>query len=64
MSFMIFKGSFDCVTEPCHLAWLIRDNRHLLQTVHNGRCLNGTRFEDLDTNTICPLTVLCMYLSI
>jgi len=34
----------------CHLAWLIRDNRHLLKVVDGGTCSNGTTFEQLDPN--------------
>lgn len=30
------------------MAWLIRDNRNLLQWVSGGACLDGTAFEDLD----------------
>ncbi|KAI9554339.1 hypothetical protein GHT06_019611 [Daphnia sinensis] len=36
------------VCDDCHLSWLIRDKRHLLKRVHNGRCSNGTLFENLN----------------
>ena len=28
--------SFDCSSDPCHLAWLIRDNRQFLNSVLYG----------------------------
>ena len=48
----------DCESDPCHLTWLVRDNRHLLNPIADGRCSNGTRFDDLDPNTICPVCYL------
>ena len=36
----------DC--SDCHLAWLIRDNRHLLAAVYKGTCSNGTTFQQLE----------------
>ena len=38
---------FDCRSDPCHLAWLLRDNRNLLGSVENARCEDGTPVEDL-----------------
>ena len=32
----------------CHLAWLIRDHRHLLNRVVNGYCDDGKLFKELD----------------
>jgi len=29
----------------CHLAWLIRDNRHMLHFVPNATCSNGVKFK-------------------
>lgn len=45
----------DCATDICHLAWLIRDNRHLMKAI-SGQCSNGTVFEDLMSNAYadCP----------
>jgi len=43
----------DCIEDPCHLAWLVRDNRHLLTSVR-ATCSNGTAFADLDQGDICP----------
>ena len=45
----------DCATDICHLAWLIRDNRHLMKAI-SGQCSNGTVFEDLMSNDYadCP----------
>ena len=47
----MYADKIDCVSDPCHLAWLIRDNRNLLKVVGNGRCTDGKRFEDIDPNT-------------
>ena len=49
---------FEC---DCHLAWLLRDNRHLLQTVMFGKCSNGTWFTDLDPDAFanCPVRLIC-----
>ncbi|XP_046453336.1 leucine-rich repeat and immunoglobulin-like domain-containing nogo receptor-interacting protein 3 [Daphnia pulex] len=41
----VHNNPFAC---DCHLAWFIRDNRHLLSRVHGGKCSNGTRFQDLN----------------
>ena len=38
----------NCTDDPCHLAWLIRDNPNLLEYVKYGECSNGTRFEHLN----------------
>lgn len=39
---------FDCVDDPCHLTWLLRDNnRTFLQFIYNAACANGTLFEDI-----------------
>lgn len=38
----------DCTDDPCHLAWLIRDNPNLLRYVKYGECSNGTLFENLN----------------
>lgn len=47
----------DCVTDIRHLAWLIRDNRHLLRAIVGGQCSNGTSFQSLFLNDAdCPLT--------
>lgn len=47
---------FDCYSNPCHLAWLLRDNRNLLNSLTNARCADGTAFEDLSSNLFdkCP----------
>ena len=47
---------FDCERDPCHLAWIIDDNRHLLHKLVLGatmpRCSNGTLFKSLDRKTL------------
>ncbi len=48
---------FDCYLDPCHLAWLLRDNRNLLNGFYNPpECANGTAFEDLSPSLFqdCP----------
>lgn len=44
---------FEC---GCDLAWLLRDRRHLLEHVWDGRCVDGTDFEDVDVGLFdaCP----------
>lgn len=44
---MNFIDPFDCVSDFCHLPWLIRDNPDLLKAVTGGRCINGTKFRQL-----------------
>ena len=40
----------------CHLAWLIRDNPHLLKAVHEGHCSDGRTFDKLSADDYkdCP----------
>ena len=45
---MELTAGFDCITDPCSIVWLIRDNRDLLNSVSGGRCESGLLFEDLD----------------
>jgi len=45
-TFFLIDG-FDCIEDPCHLTWLLRDNRHFLPFVWNAACANGTLFEDI-----------------
>ena len=47
---MFILDPFDCVSDLCHLSWLIRDNPDLLKSVTGGRCSNGTKFEQLNPN--------------
>ena len=53
-----YTDPIDCESDPCHLAWLIKDYRKLLNPVADGVCSNGTKFTDLDSNyyTICSVT--------
>lgn len=41
---------FDCYSDPCHLAWLLVDNRHLLNYLESGHCQDGTALEDVSSN--------------
>ena len=41
---------FDCYSDPCHLACLLRDNRDLLsidELAEKRRCSDGPAFTDL-----------------
>ena len=53
-------GGIDCVTDHCHLAWLIRDNPHLLIAIDRPTCLDGRQFKDLDPKAFadCPVTTI------
>lgn len=42
------EDPIDCSIDPCHLAWIFRDNKDLLKAIKNGECSNGTLFELLD----------------
>ena len=56
--FEYITDPIDCTSDPCHMAWLIRDNPSLMRHVYYANCSNGTRFEDLDRNGYnnCPPT--------
>jgi len=61
-----FTDPFDCQSDPCHLAWLIRDHSELLLSLVRGAtCSNGTRFEELDPSAFngCPVSILfvCLF---
>ena len=45
--FLYEIDKFDCSIDKCHLAWLIRDNKNLLNYVKDGTCTNGTAFTAL-----------------
>jgi len=42
-----FSDPFDCTNDPCHLLWLLRDNRHFLPRVWYASCENGTLFDEI-----------------
>lgn len=44
---MILSDPFDCYSDPCHLAWLLRDNRHLLNHLLSGQCEDSTYLSNL-----------------
>ena len=50
---LLFLDPFDCVTDSCHLTWLIRDNPQFLANAQLGKCSNGTAFTELDPETVC-----------
>ena len=45
----------DCESDICHLAWIIRDHRHLLDVVFGAKCANGTWLSALNppSDDIC-----------
>ncbi len=49
---------FDCYSDSCHLAWLLRDNRQLMQGFRYGmpQCADGTYFDQLSPTLFanCP----------
>ena len=56
----IMIDPIDCKSDPCHLAWLVRDNRHLLASISGGKCSDGTELKNLDPETICQVyTYIC-----
>ena len=67
LSYCDYIDPFDCHSDPCHLAWIIRDHGELLRTEEilrkkdnyfklNLECSNGTLFTDLNPNGFnhCP----------
>ena len=56
----------DCVSDPCHLSWLIRYNRNMLPAVSDVFCSNGTRFEDLNQNAYanCPFVNIYKFIAL
>ena len=55
--YISFTDPIDCVSDRCHMAWLILYNRQLLKVVLNGKCSNGQSFSQIDRNlyTSCPV---------
>ena len=45
---LIYADLIDCDSDPCHLTWLLRDNRHFLNRVHNAKCSDGVSFEEIN----------------
>ena len=43
-----YADPIDCETDPCHLAWLLRDNRYLLSSFSDAKCSNGTELKKVD----------------
>ena len=60
---LIFVFSYidpiDCESDPCHLAWLIRDNQYLFGVIQNATCSNGKTLEELNPEDFnydkCPV---------
>lgn len=53
----MYIDSFDCDSDPCKLAWLIKDNRVLLAPLE-VYCFNGPSFKLLNSNAFsqCGIT--------
>ena len=47
----------DCENDPCHLAWIVRDNRILLNAIPGAQCSNGTSFMNLNPSTLCSVNI-------
>ena len=49
----------DCTDDPCHLKWLVLDNRQLLDYIGDGSCSDGTPFNATDTSGLenCPVNI-------
>ena len=43
----------DCESDPCHLAWIVRDNPIMMNTIPGAQCSNGTSLRDLNPSTLC-----------
>ena len=55
-----FLDPIDCVEDPCHLAWLVRDNPILLNAVPDAQCANGTSLKSLNPATLCYVNkIIC-----
>lgn len=55
--YQTYLDPFSCYTDVCHLAWLLRDNRHFLEVIDGARCEDrGIDFEDIDEGVFseCP----------
>ena len=44
----VYSDLIDCVSEPCHLAWLTREDSFLLNFVHFAKCSDGRELKALD----------------
>lgn len=58
---LLIVDPIDCDSDPCHLTWLLRENRHYLNLIHNGKCLNGLSFGDVNSEPMlenCPVNIL------
>ena len=55
--YFCFTDQIDCDSDPCKMAWLIRDNRQLLPAVINGQCSNGIAFNAIDQSSLANCAV-------
>jgi len=46
----------DCESDPCHLAWLTRDNPQLMKALPHAMCSNGIHLNEIDSAVFsnCP----------
>jgi len=57
---MLYADPFNCIDDPCHLTWLLRDNsRTFLPYVHDTSCANGKIFEEIQAGD--PMFKDCPY---
>jgi len=62
--FDMIKDPFDCDSNLCHFAWLIRDNPQYFHQIKNGQCSNGKHFYELfhyEFRLYCPPVKLMLH---
>ena len=53
----VIADKIDCKSDLCHLSWILRDDRHLIDLLSNDSvCSNNTRLKDLNQDAFisCP----------
>lgn len=57
----IGRNPIDCANDPCHLAWIVRDNPIMMNAIPGAQCSNGTLLRSLNPSTLCfkQETFLC-----
>ena len=54
-----FKDLIDCSSDPCHLAWLAREDSFLLNFVYEAECSDGTKLKYLSKDYFANCLVYC-----
>ena len=63
MNFSVFPDPIDCFTDPCHLAWIVNENRQHLNHVQYATCSNGTALNDLNSIEFITCHALSSYVN-